>query len=179
MASGRDGASRHLDAFLDLLSPGARILELGCGGGRDAAAMLARGFAVDPTEGVAEIARQAEARLGCAVRVMRFDQLDAVEAYDGIWCHASLLHVPIGALPSTLSRIYRALRPRGRHFASYKSGGEAGRDRFGRYFNYPSPARLIALYREAASWRFIATSEYEGGGYDGRQGPWITVTTQK
>jgi SAM-dependent methyltransferase len=179
VASGRDGASRHLVAFLDLLPPGARILELGCGGGHDAAAMLARGFAVDATDGVAEIARQAEARIGCAVRVMRFDQLDAVEDYDAIWCHASLLHVPLRALPPVLSRIHRALRPGGWHFASYKSGGEEGRDRFGRYFNYPSPARLIELYGEAASWQRIATSEYEGGGYDGRQGPWITVTTQK
>ena len=40
--------NQWLDPFLDLLPPGARILELGCGDGRDAARMIARGFAVDP-----------------------------------------------------------------------------------------------------------------------------------
>jgi cyclopropane fatty-acyl-phospholipid synthase-like methyltransferase len=45
-ASGPDGASRGLAPFLERLQPGARILELGCGGGRDAAAMLTAGFDV-------------------------------------------------------------------------------------------------------------------------------------
>lgn len=39
-ASSPGGTSRHLAGFLAQLPPGARILELGCGGGRDAAAML-------------------------------------------------------------------------------------------------------------------------------------------
>jgi cyclopropane fatty-acyl-phospholipid synthase-like methyltransferase len=47
-----------------MLQPGARILELGCGGGRDAEAMVAAGFEVDPTDGTPEIARKAEERLG-------------------------------------------------------------------------------------------------------------------
>jgi SAM-dependent methyltransferase len=47
-ASGPQGASRHLSAFLDRLQPGSRILELGCGGGRDSELMIRRGFVVDP-----------------------------------------------------------------------------------------------------------------------------------
>ena len=49
-ASGRQGASRHLAGFLDLLRPGSLILELGCGSGRDAEAMTQRGFLVDVKE---------------------------------------------------------------------------------------------------------------------------------
>ena len=63
-ASGKGGVNRHLHAFLDKLAPGARILELGCGGGRDSAAMLERGFDIDPTDGVPQMARKAEARIG-------------------------------------------------------------------------------------------------------------------
>jgi SAM-dependent methyltransferase len=79
VASGARGVSRNLPSFLDLLPSGARILELGCGGGRDAEAMIAAGFDVDPTDGTPEIARKAEERLGRRVRVMRFDELDALE----------------------------------------------------------------------------------------------------
>jgi hypothetical protein len=84
-ASGPGGVSRNLHAFLGMLKPGACILELGCGGGRDAEAMIAAGFKVDPTDGTPEIARKAEERLGQPVRVMRFDELDAVETYDAVW----------------------------------------------------------------------------------------------
>src|SRR6516162_2906746 len=51
LGSGTRGVSRHLPSFLDLLPPRARILELGCGGGWDAEAMIAAGFDVDPTDG--------------------------------------------------------------------------------------------------------------------------------
>ena len=83
--------NRELVDFLALLSPGARILELGCGGGTDAAYMIEQGFDVDPTDGVAAMARAAEERLGRPVRVMRFDELDAVEDYDAVIANASLL----------------------------------------------------------------------------------------
>jgi len=119
-AKGPRSASRPLAAFLQALASGARILELGCGAGRDSQAMLARGFQLDATDGVPEIAREAEGRIGRPVRVMRFDELDAVEEYDGVWAHASLLHVPRAALPGVLSLVFRALKPRGVHFASFK-----------------------------------------------------------
>lgn len=178
-ASGPGGASRYLAAFLDRLAPGARILELGCGGGRDAEAMLARGFDVDPTDGVAEMAAKAAARIGRRVRVLRFEELAAVDAYDAVWAHASLLHAPRPALPALLAAIHRALRPGGLHFASYKSGGAEGRDRFGRYFNYPSRDELAEAYARSAAWDVLATEEGPGGGYDGRQGPWIAMTLRK
>ena len=178
-ASGPDGASRHLAAFLDRLVPGARILELGCGGGRDAEAMLARGFAIDPTDGTAEIAATAGARIGRPVRVLRFEALDAVEAYDAVWANASLLHVPRPALPAVLAAIHCALRPGGLHFASYKSGGAEGRDRFGRYFNYPSREELAEAYALSGAWEVLATDEGLGGGYDGRQGPWLAMTLRR
>lgn len=178
-ASGPGGASRHLAAFLDALPPGARILELGCGGGRDAEAMLARGFDVDPTDAVAEIAAQAEARIGRPVRILRFGDLDAEAAYDAVWAHASLLHAPWDALPDVLARIHRALRPGGRHFASYKTGEGGARDGFGRYFSYPSEADLLAAYRTAAPWTRLTSESYTSTGYDNRRGPWAAVRASR
>ena len=91
---GLEGPAGTASPFLNLLPPQARILELGCGGGRDAAVMIAAGFDVDPTDGTPEIVRIAEERLGRPVRVVHFDKLDALETYDAVWANASLLHVP-------------------------------------------------------------------------------------
>jgi SAM-dependent methyltransferase len=178
-ASGARGASRPLAAFLQGLAPGARILELGCGAGRDSEAILARGFQLDATDGVPEIAREAEERIGRPVRVMRFDELDAIDGYDGVWAHASLLHVPRAALPGVLSLVFRALKPGGVHFASFKGGGCEGRDALGRYFNYLTADEVRAAYRRSAAWDIEAITEYLAGGYEGGQGPWVGITARK
>lgn len=178
-ASGRGGASRHLPAFLDHLRPGSHVLELGCGGGVDAEAMIGRGFVVDPTDGTPEIAQKAQERLGRPVRVMLFEEMDASEAYDAVWAHASLLHVPRAGLPGVLKQVFRALRPGGFHFANFKAGGSEGRDRVGRYFNYLSISELLEVYGASAAWEVLTADEYVGGGYEGGQGPWVALTVRK
>ena len=178
-ANGPGGLGDQLDAFLDRLPPGARILELGCGSGRDAAAMEARGFQVEPTDGVPEMAAQAAARLGRPVRVMRFDELDAVEAYDAVVAAYSLLHVPRGALDGVLRRVWLALRPGGWHFATYKTGAADGRDRLGRYYNYPDEAALRASYLAAGDWLVIETETSEGHGYEGALAHFVAITLRK
>ncbi|WP_416900357.1 MAG: class I SAM-dependent methyltransferase [Minwuia sp.] len=178
-ASGPGGVSRFLPQFLERLEPGARILELGCGGGRDSEEMLKRGFDVTPTDGVAEIARQAEQRLGRPVRVMAFDELQDVAKYDAVWAHASLLHVPLTALPGVLARIHTALRPGGLHFANFKAGGADGRDEFGRYYNYLSLDQMLDAYRASAAWEVVESDEYLGGGYKQGEIPWVAITVRK
>ncbi len=93
-ASGDTEPGPQLLNFLAALQPGARILELGSGSGRDAAHMIARGFDVVPTDGSPELAREAERRLGRPVRLLQFEQLDERSAFDGVFASASLLHVP-------------------------------------------------------------------------------------
>lgn len=179
VASGKDGVSRWLESFMAMLPPGASVLELGCGGGRDAAALLARGFDVCATDGTPAIAAKAAERLGRDVRVMRFDELADDAAFDAVWASASLLHVPRPKLPDVLAQIFRALKPGGLHFASYKGGAAPGRDRFGRYFNYFDRASLLAAYAESAPWDILAVTEVMGGGYDGGQGPWLALSSRR
>ena len=101
----------RLTAFLALLPPGACILELGCGAGGDTAEMLARGFDVRPTDGSPEMADVASKHLGRTVETLLFHELDEVEAYDGVWANACLLHVPRNELADILALIWRALKP--------------------------------------------------------------------
>ncbi|MEB3042429.1 class I SAM-dependent methyltransferase [Rhizobium mulingense] len=169
---------QQLDAFLARLAPGAAILELGCGGGQDSAYMLSQGFDVTPTDGSPELARQAEMLIGRPVRVMLFQQLDAENAYGGVWAHASLLHVPRSELADVFARIHNALRTDGILHASFKAGEAEGHDGFGRYYNYPSADWLSALL-SAGGWRNIAIEESEGTGYDGKPKRWLIVSAQR
>jgi SAM-dependent methyltransferase len=174
-----DDCYSELPTFLALLPLHARILELGCGGGVDAAYMIAHRFDVDPTDGVTAMATKAEARLGRPVRVMRFDQLDAVEAYDAVIATACLLHVPIADLSEILVRIWRALRPGGFHLASYKTGAEEGRDEHGRYYNYLSRSNADTHYRAAGDWASIAYQESHGIAHFSKPAKWLEIIARK
>jgi SAM-dependent methyltransferase len=179
VAKSKVGASRWLADFITGLPTGARILELGCGSGRDAEALLAHGFEVDVTDGTPAIAAAAEMRLGRPVRTMRFDELSAVDAYDGIWANASLLHVPRTALCGILARVLCALKPGGLHFASYKVGTSAGRDILGRYYNYLDRNTVKHFYSQSGRWDTMAVTDYIARGYEGPPASWIAVTARK
>ena len=60
--------------------------------------------------------------------------------------------MPRDELAGILSRIYRALRPSGVFYASYKMGEGDGWDSLGRYYNYASPEWLEATYASAGPW---------------------------
>lgn len=171
--------SPRLDSFLDRLPPGAAILEMGCGDGRDAARMIARGFAVQPSDGTPAMARLASERLGREVPVMRFAELAATEAFDAVWCQASLLHVAEDDLPGVVARIHRALKPGGWHWASYKDGTGGGRDEVGRFFSYLPAARLEAAYRAAGPWSELTIGSQEGSSFFSGPTVWHDVLVRK
>ncbi|KQS68094.1 SAM-dependent methyltransferase [Rhizobium sp. Leaf371] len=176
--SGRDRDGEALESFMGLLGKGARVLELGCGGGHDSRRLLDRGFDVLPTDGAPEMARQAERRLGRPVRVMRFLELDAVDAFDGVWACACLLHAPRADLAPILQRIHRALRPGGVLYASFKEGIAEGADSLGRHFNFPSIDWLRAAF-EQVPWTRLDMDRRSSNGYDGVDVSLITVWAHK
>jgi SAM-dependent methyltransferase len=179
--AGREITSRkaRLAAFLALLPPGGRILELGCGAGGDTAEMLAQVFDVRATDGSPEMADVASKRLGRRVETLLFHELDAVEAYDGVWANACLLHVPREQLANVLALIRRALKPQGFFYASYKTGDIDGRDTLDRYYNYPSPDWLRATYAQSGSWSSLSIESGEVKGFDDKQAAMLFVVAQK
>jgi SAM-dependent methyltransferase len=174
----RCNVSEELPRFLALVPAGGRILELGCGGGQDSEAMLAAGFDAIPTDGSAELARQAEKRLGRPVKVLLFDDIDFVDEFDGVWANACLLHAPRPSLPTIFDNIRRALRSCGVLYASFKTGGEERIDRFGRYHNYPDQPSL----RQAlgpGNWSSIEIVQRMGTGYYNLPAHWLHVLAVK
>jgi len=174
-----DSYGRELDSFLDRLPPGATILELGCGDGRDAERMIARGFTVLASDGSPGMATLASERLGRAVPVMRFAELEATDAFDAAWCQSSLLHAGEAELPGILARVHRALRRGGWHWASYKGGHGGGRDAFGRFFSYLPRDRLEAAYRTAADWAELVIVSGRGHSFGGAPTTWHNVLARK
>jgi SAM-dependent methyltransferase len=174
----RELGQARLQRFAELLPANGKVLELGCGGGQDSEALLALGLDVSPTDGSPELAAQAEKRLGRPVSVLLFEDLVAEAAYDGVWANACLLHVPRPALPGILARVHRALRPGGVFYASFKAGEAEGRDRFGRFYNYPNADWLRMAYGDLG-WNRIDIEEDLGGGYDQEPTRWLHTTAIK
>ena len=167
--------SRHLDAFLDRLEPGARILELGCGGGRDSARILERGFVLDATDGTPAMVKKANERFDVGARLLRFEDLDAVDAYDAVWAHACLIHVARAEFPGIIAAIHRALHEGGWHFANFKLGSGEGRDPLGRLHNFPDTVWLEDAYGRAG-FAIVDSQVYPGEGADGVQRDWMALT---
>ncbi len=99
---------------------GGRILDIGCGGGREAVGFARLGYRVvgiDIAPGMIEAARASAARLGLAIdfRVQSATSLDeAPGSYDAAFFGGSLHHIPGRSLRiETLTRVRRALTPPG------------------------------------------------------------------
>ncbi len=123
------------DVFLQYISAGGNILDFGCGSGRDTKYFLSKGYDVDATDGSEELCRIASDYSGITVKHMLFEELDAVEKYDGIWACASILHVEKKQLPDILKKIAVATKNGGVVYTSFKYGDSEGM-RNGRYFTY-------------------------------------------
>jgi SAM-dependent methyltransferase len=163
--------------FQRYLEPGDRILDAGCGSGRDVIAFQAAGYAVDAFDASEEICRIASERTGIRVRHLRFEELEGTETYAGIWACASLLHVRPADLPDVLDRLYRLLEPGGVLYASFKYGsGERCRE--GRYF-LDMREETCRQYLEAAGLtvrELFVTGDVREGRGDER---WVNAIAQK
>lgn len=171
--------SPQLDAFISRLAIGANVLELGCGAGHDAEALIAAGMTVTATDASSKLAARASQKIGRPVRVMRFDELSDIEAFDGVWANACLLHVPSGALSRVLANVRDSLRDGGVFFASFNAGNGEDRDQLGRYYNFPDRFELERYFAAAGPWKALAIEEGFGGGYDGVARVWFYCTAIK
>ena len=135
------------DRFLAQLAAGASILDFGCGSGRDTKYFLQHGFAVEATDGSAELCKLASEYTGISVKQMLFDELEAVEKYDGIWACASILHLAWADLVVVMQKMVRAVKDGGVIYTSFKYGQFTG-ERNGRFFTDLDEKGLSRLLKE-------------------------------
>ena len=108
------------------LPQGAKILDFGCGSGRDTKYFLDRGYLVDAIDGSVELCRLASEYTGITVRNMLFQELNEKEKYDGIWACASILHLNKQEIQAVLRKMLAALKADGIIYTSFKYGDYEG-----------------------------------------------------
>lgn len=125
--------SLQRERFLEYLTPGASILDFGCGSGRDTKAFLDLGYEVKAIDGSLELCKIASEYTGIEVDNMLFQDLDEVDRYDGIWACSSILHLSKSDLKDVFVKMVRALKTNGIIYTSFKYGDFEG-ERNGRFF---------------------------------------------
>ena len=121
------------ERFLRLINEAGKILDFGCGSGRDTKYFISKGYTVDAIDGSERICHIATQKTGIEVRQMFFSELDVEETYDGIWACASILHLPKDELRDVICKMIRATKNGGYIYTSFKYGDFEGY-RNGRYF---------------------------------------------
>lgn len=166
--------AQNIDALLRAIEGDApfRILDFGCGPGRDLRALCERGHAPIGLDGALPFVQMAEEHAGVEVWHQDFLALALPEAhFDGVFANASLFHVPKRALPRVLGELFATLRPGGVLFASNPRGdnneGWQG-DRYAAYHDFENWRALV----EAAGFDAIE-HYYRPPGLPREQQPWL------
>ena len=133
-------------SFLKHVPTGGRILDAGCGSGRDSVAFKAAGYEVVAFDASPEMVKIASKNLGQEILNLSFEDIAFREDFDGIWACASLLHVKADDLVMVMSKLRVALKPGGVLYVSFKLGSGSRVKDDGRYFvdlNFDGLASLV------------------------------------
>jgi SAM-dependent methyltransferase len=133
--------------FCDMLQPGSRILDIGCGPGRDLKYFSSIGhvpLGIEPSQQLADFGRKYS---GCEIIETSIQQFQSEISFDGIWACASLLHLSSDELGKALHKIAGLMHSGSIFYCSFKLGDHKG-VRNGRYFNDQTLDSAIELLPE-------------------------------
>lgn len=165
-------------AFTRHLPEGGRILDLGCGSGRDSKAFLKAGYQVTAVDGSSELCRIASEFIGQPVICSTFQDYVPAEEFDGIWACASLLHVPSEELAVIFATLAKSLKASGCFYVSFKYGDFRG-VRNGRFFQNMTESSLGELLKDIPELEIIST-KITGDVRAGREKElWLNVLLKK
>ena len=112
----------NFDKFFELL-PKGRVLEIGCGAGRDAQELIDHGYdyiGTDIAPGLLKLAHKNNPRAKFLEKNL-YD-LDFKEPFDGFWCAAVLIHIPKARIDEALGAIHRNMKAKAIGFIAMKEG---------------------------------------------------------
>jgi len=99
-----------LKPFTQMLRPGASVLDIGCGSGRDLLWLTEQGFSATGFERSAGLAALARRHSGCDVIEGDFEAFDfSLLSFDAIMASGAFVHFPHYRLSSLLRHIRQAL----------------------------------------------------------------------
>jgi SAM-dependent methyltransferase len=172
--------SQNVAALLDAIegAPPYRILDLGCGPGRDLITFRNLGHQPIGLDGCPEFVDMARRLAIGEVWLQDMLALDLpAEQFDGVFANAVLFHVPSRALPAVLGDLWASLKPDGVLFSSNPRGdNEEGwaDQRYACFYDLPTWRRLV----EGAG--FVLLDHYfRPPGKPNRQQPWLATLWRK
>ena len=134
--------SQNYAALLDAIETEKpfKILDLGCGPGRDLKYFKSLGHIPVGVEGSETFVEVATKLSGCVVYHMDFIKLALPQVeYDGIFANATLFHIPKQEIKRVMMELYDSLKERGILFCSNPRGknqeGFSG-ERYGFYYDW-------------------------------------------
>jgi len=151
----RSAISRHFEASF---APGARVLDVGCGKGRDVVALLDMGFdawGVEPNDAMRARALARDPRMAGRVAAAGLPGLGQPfgGGFDAVVCCAVLMHLVPDDLPAALEALAGALGSEGRLLLALPEMRADllvdGHDPDGRGFANHAPDRVQALLADA------------------------------
>ena len=172
--------SQNIQALIDAIDTPSphRILDLGCGPGRDLLALSQAGHQPTGLDGSAAFCEMARAHASCPVWQQDFLALDLPdEHFDGVFANASLFHVPTSEIVGVLAALHRSLRPGGVLFSSNPRGNNVegwNHDRYGAYHDLEAWSSLT----KGAGFQPIG-HYYRPAGLPRDQQPWLASTWRK
>ncbi len=165
--------------FPKYLPPKARILDAGSGSGRDTLAFLTRGYDVEAFDSSRSLCELSTQLTGVKTRLLRFQDFEDVEQYDGIWACASLLHVPEAELPDAVNRLLRSLKHGGALYMSFKHGVGERVSSDGRFYTDMNTSHLEALFKSILGVKIAESWISQGEGDFKGQAEWLNAIVLK
>lgn len=138
-----------IERFAKLLpSQGAKILDIGCGSGRDAKIFTEKGISVLGIDFCMELINIAKLNAPLAhFQRLDIEKMDFPSAtFDGAWAGCSLLHLPKSKLPAVLSKIHSYLKDNGYFYLTLKQGSGEVLEKDTRYEEHVE--KFWAFYEE-------------------------------
>jgi len=160
--------------------PRGRVVDLGCGAGRDLAAMWREGLDCVGYDLSPQLARLARERSGVPVVVADMRALDFAEAsLAGVVAVASLLHLERSEIQSILARVAHWLGPRGLFLATMKQGAGALIDAEGRRFTLVGASEWGAMLAGAGLVEVGSAGSDADGEVSSSGHPWLATLARR
>lgn len=169
--------SKLRNAFAAYLPAEARVIDLGCGSGRDVMAFGDMGHEASGLDASKELVELAKERLEVKASVGDMVTWRASEPYDGIWCCASLIHLNEEEKKRFFGNLQYNLKPGGVIYISVKEGIETGTNEEGVYTSNCT-AEELKSFLNGAGCEILETVVTEDA--MGRPGvKWLNVIAKK
>jgi 2-polyprenyl-3-methyl-5-hydroxy-6-metoxy-1,4-benzoquinol methylase len=171
--------SQLYEPFRAQITRGGRILDAGCGVGRDTRYFIEHGYTVISFDASREMVRRCGEYPHAFCLNMSFEDVNYKEEFDGVWCCGSLLHLKVKEAKESIGRLTTSLKCGGIMFISLKMGEGHTRSQ-GRFFQYYNETTIQELYNDDSRLELIRmwqTKSLVPTDLDGQ--PWLNLLLRR